>query len=348
MTSPLLTALRQSYPHAHLTWLVDQPNVQAIDANPYVDEVIVWDDTQWKMLRSTRPRHWIKNLFGFRWLASAARLKYLLYHRFNIFISFHPEQGLLLLRSVGPQISIGVFHTIRGMKRDYRPHYTKAYMKADTPVHQTDRNMLPLEALKLPPPADKQMIMGYTTEDAEAVYQLLVDWAIEPGFVVLVPKTTWLSKCWPEERWSALGDALAQNNKQVVLIGSKTEAEAIQRVASGMQSRPVTLAGLLTFRQAAALIARASLCVSSDSGPMHVAAAVGTPYLSLFGPTPATRYAPLVGKGLALMHPVPCGPCRETVCLNPPETQMQCMRLLTVSEVLKAALLALSNHSATP
>ena len=179
--------------------------------------------------------------------------------------------------------------------------------------------------------------MGYTAEDAEAVERLLGQKEIGPGFVVLAPKTTWESKCWPEERWSALGDALAAEGRQIVLLGTAAEGEALERVAAGMQSAPALLAKTLSFRQAAALIARASLCLSSDSGPMHTAAAVGTPYVSLFGPTPATRYAPLEAAGRVLLHPVPCGPCMELVCPNPPETRNECMRLLTISEVRDAA-----------
>jgi ADP-heptose:LPS heptosyltransferase len=58
-----------------------------------------------------------------------------------------------------------------------------------------------------------------------------------------------------------------------------------------------------------ALIHRCTFLISGDTGPMHIAAAVGTPYLALFGATPAKGRAPLTGKGLVLQHPVPCGPC---------------------------------------
>ena len=85
---------------------------------------------------------------------------------------------------------------------------------------------------------------------------------------------------------------------------------------------------MLTFRQMAALIARAPALVSGDTGPMHVAAAVGTPFVALFGPTPADGRAPLAGRGTVLLHPVPCGPCDQKVCPNKDEDQMRCMRLI--------------------
>ena len=348
MATPLLTALRQAYPEAHLTWLVEDKNVQAIDANPFVDEVMLWSSGQWSLMRSTRPRNWIKNRFGLRWLVGLARLRRRLKHRFDTVITFHPEHWQFLLDAAASDVSIGVFQSPGEQKRDYTSRYTKAYTEA-FPPHQIDIYLLPLDALGLPPPADKQMVIGYTAKDAEAAERHLREQGMRPGFVVLAPKTTWASKCWPEDHWVSLGDALAQAGKQVVLIGSASEAESAQRIAlgmqsQGMQSQPAMLAGKLSFREAAALIARASLVVSSDSGPMHVAAAVGTPCVALFGPTPPSRWAPPGDLGRVLLHPLPCSPCMDQVCRNPPESQMLCMRLLTVAEVLAAVMSVLASE----
>lgn len=338
MATPLLTALRQAYPAAHLTWLVEDRNVQAIDANPFIDEVMLWGSGQWSSMRSTRPRNWIRNRFGLRWLNGLARLNYHLKHRFDTVITFHPEHWQFLLDAVAPKTSVGVFQSSSEQKRDYTSRYTKAYTEKDFPVRQTDIYLLPTDALGLPPATDKRMVMGYTVEDSDSVDCLLRTHGVGPKFVVLAPLTTWSSKCWPEERWSALGDALVDRGNQVVLVGTKGEADAVKRVATGMQASSVMLAGALSFREAGALIARAALCISSDSGPMHVAAAVNTPYVSLFGPTPPARWAPVEGRGNVLLHPVPCGPCMKLICQNPPDSQMLCMHLLTVAEVLESAL----------
>lgn len=349
MATPLLTALRHACPDAHLTWLADTRNAQAIDANPHVDEVMLWDNDHWSLMRSTRPRNWIKNRFGFRRLAEQIRLNRALRGRFDTLISFHPEQDLMR-SAAAPAVSLGVFQSPRQAKRDYAPRYTKAYVSCyadnlpvDFPVHQTDTYLLPLDALGLPPATDKRLVIGYTAEDAASVGRLLRERDIRPGFVVLAPRTTWQSKCWPEEHWAALGDALAP--RQIVLIGSVSESAALERVASAMQTPPVTLAGQLGFRELAALLARASVCVSSDSGPMHLSAAVGTPVVSLFGATPPARYAPLKGAGRVLLHPVPCAPCMEQVCPNPPETFMNCLCLLPVAEVRDAALSLLTSET---
>ena len=160
MATPLLTALRRSYPDAHLTWLVEHGNIQAIDANPYVDEIMLWDSGYLPSLQSTRPRNWLKNRFGLRWLSELARLKFRLHRRFKVLISFNPEQWPLLLSAAAPEVSIGVFQSPRWAKRDYASRYTKAYTSRHTenltaldfPPHQVDICLLPLNALGLPPP----------------------------------------------------------------------------------------------------------------------------------------------------------------------------------------------------
>ena len=344
MTTPLLTALRGAYPNAHITWIVDPKYAQAIDAHPLVDEVLLWVNQYWPLMRSTRPRNWLKNWFGLRWMSDTVRLKSRLRSRFDTYISFHAEQRPFLLRAASPDFSIGVFESAREGNSNYESLYTKAFTPKDFPAHQTDLYLLPLNALALPPAKDKRMTMGYTAEDARVVNDLLEKAGVGPAPVVLVPRTTWESKCWPVERWSALGDALAEDGHRIILMGSSSEAGAIERVASNMRSAPLMLPGSLTFRQSAALIARASLCISSDTAPMHIAAAVGTRYVSLFGPTPPRRYAPLAGRGLSLIQPVPCGPCMKMTCPNPPETRMLCMNLLTVSEVLNAARAVLRDN----
>jgi ADP-heptose:LPS heptosyltransferase len=86
-----------------------------------------------------------------------------------------------------------------------------------------------------------------------------------------------------------------------------------------------------------ALLARALLLISGDTGPMHAAAAVGTPFLALFGPTPTQDRVPLVGAGRALAHDVPCGPCDKKRCGNTGEDVLRCLRLIAVDEAYIAA-----------
>ena len=338
MATPLLAALRAAYPDAHLTWLVEHTEVQAIDANPYIDEYIKWDGAYWK-----RQFRWNRLPLGLlrarRFCAELRRRHY------DVFISFQPEELAWLVRGINAPISVGVFDTFQqtdGLKRT-SPNvrlYSTAYTHDELPLHRTDQYLLPLRALGLPELPEKRMSMGFTEQDAAAADRFLHGQGLADGrpFVVIAPMTTWPSRCWPGERYAALGDALAQRlGHASVLIGSARpeERRTVADVAARMVSGPIQAAGVLDFRQMAALIARSAALISGDTGPMHVAAAVGTPSVSLFGPTPVLGRAPLTPGGRTLMHPVPCGPCDQKLCPNPPESHMLCMRLIGVDEVLE-------------
>ena len=238
-----------------------------------------------------------------------------------------------------------MFDTFRRFYRATKPSpwvrlYTHAYRHPNLPDHRVDQYLLTLQALGLPPAASKRMVMGFTAADAAAADAFLESHGIGKGqpFVVDAPMTTWPSKCWPAARHAELcGEIAARHRLPIVLIGSRKEHDEVARIAQMIAPAPVTAAGVLTFREMAALLSRASLVVSGDTGPMHVAAAVGAPNVGLFGSTSPAWYGPLESRGISLIRPVPCGPCDQKNCPNTGEDFEKCMRLLEVPEVLAAA-----------
>jgi len=338
MASPLLNALRSALPDAHLTFLAERCYRQGIDAHPCLDELLLWDPEEWaKILKTKIDRIWF--------LRTQKMRQALRGRRYDIFISLDPEKWSMTVRGVAAPLSIGVFDTFRqsdnaAATSRYASLFHVAYAYPKLPEHRTDQYLLPLRALGLPEPADKAMYLGFTADDVAAIDHFAEAWSLSSreSLVAVAPKTTWPSRCWPAEYYAGLCDALAHRHRcRVVLIGSQTERPDIEAVAARMKSAPILATGVLTFRQMAALIARSSLLISGDTGPMHVAAAVGTPYLALFGPTPVAGRVPLAGPGRALWHPVPCGPCDQKVCPNVGDDYMRCMKLLTVEEALEAA-----------
>ena len=349
MATPFLSALRRAYPDAHLTWAVEHSSADSIIANPCIDEILVWDSRYWRSMIRTRGLDLLapKRVLGLRWLVQALRMGAELRGRhYDALISFQPEEWPTLLAGTGAKRTIGVFDTFRQFSGEtvtspYARRYTHAYTFETLPEHRTDQYLLPLQALGLPQTENKQMVLGFTAEDAEAAKEFLTRHGCskDKPFVVLTPMTTWESRNWPAERYVQLGDALVAQGQRIVVIGSPNlkEQAAVAAIAAQMQTPPITASGTLTFRQIAALIARASLVVSGDTGPMHVAAAVGTPYLALFGPTPILGRAPVAGRGLSLAHTVPCGPCDKEFCTLSNENYLLCLKLITVDEALAAA-----------
>jgi predicted lipopolysaccharide heptosyltransferase III len=349
MATPLLAALRRAFPNAHLTWIVETSAAASLAANPDIDELLVWDSRYWRSMIRTRGVEILapKRVLGLRWLFQAFRMGAALRGRhYDTLISLQPEEWPTLLPGTGAATTIGVFDTFRQFSgaaytSRYAQRYKYAYTFADLPEHRTDQYLLPLQALGLPPTENKQMVLGFTSEDAEAADQFLQQQGQDTNqpIVVLAPMTTWTSRNWPAERYVQLGDALAKQGRKIVLIGSPNPKEqaAVGAIAAQMQTPPMTALGTLSFRQMAALLARASLVISGDTGPMHVAAAVGTPYLALFGPTPVLGRAPQAGRGLSLAHAVPCGPCDKDFCNQSGENILRCLKLISVDEALAAA-----------
>ena len=156
---------------------------------------------------------------------------------------------------------------------------------------------------------------------------------IQPG---TSPTMRW--KQWPVERYRELIARLAieQPESRIILFGSPSEVEMIEDLAGGLGANVTVAAGRTNVKQAAALIERCVLLVCNDSGLMHMAVAVGTPVVAIYGPTDIRRTAPLGSSHLVIRHELPCSPCfrlegDEQVHLCP---HHDCLMTITVDEVL--------------
>ncbi|MBC7807082.1 MAG: glycosyltransferase family 9 protein [Akkermansiaceae bacterium] len=338
MGSAILPALRDRYPDAHITWLAHSTALQAIEASPYVDEILLWEGMYWKRkVRTFAWLSWFRAMLAFR--------RELRCRDYDIFISLQADEWPSLALGSGASVKIGVFDTFRRFfgdrkTRRYTRFYDFSYAFPNLPEHRIDQYLLCLDALGIQKPDDKRITLGYTKDDRAAADRFKAESGLgenEP-FVLLVPMTSWYTKCWPGDGFVALGDTLARRGHRVVLSGSPKEGESVRALAERFEVPPIIAAGQLCFRASAALIDDAALVVCGDTGPMHAAVALGTPYVALFGATSPAWYGPLAGHGTVLLHPVPCGPGDQKRCANTGDKFLLCMNLLTVEEVTDAAL----------
>jgi ADP-heptose:LPS heptosyltransferase len=153
------------------------------------------------------------------------------------------------------------------------------------------------------------------------------------------PGATWPAKKWLPDRFGELADMLvAKLGVQVIMVAGQHEGDAVNVILKQSFSNIKVFTGL-PLRQLAAIIARCSLFIGNDAGPMHIAAAVGTPTIGLFGPGEEDIWFPYTaGDGhIALRKDVPCHPCHLDFCNRQGNGFMECMKLLTVGEVFDAA-----------
>ena len=177
-----------------------------------------------------------------------------------------------------------------------------------------------------------------TADDERAVEQLLAAAGVGDGFVALAPGSIWGSKRWPY--YDELATRLAAHGS-VAVVGSPEDAalgRSIAAAAARAGGRVVDGCGRLTLRQSAVLIRRARVLVTNDSAPLHLASAVGTPVLALFGPTiPEFGFGPIgAGDQTLGIAGLVCRPCSDH---GPPQCPLghhRCMRTLSVTTVLAA------------
>lgn len=112
-------------------------------------------------------------------------------------------------------------------------------------------------------------------------------------------------KRWPLENWVAVAQTLTQAGKSVVFVGDKTDAETVAQITPHLPTGSVNLAGKTSLRELASVLAACDLLISGDSGPMHLAVAVGTPTIAIFGATNPVRHGPYGTRNTVLHDPVP-------------------------------------------
>jgi len=142
----------------------------------------------------------------------------------------------------------------------------------------------------------------------------------------------WLSKIWPQENMVRLCEELGSRDIRVVISGTEKDLPQANALMSMVKNtKLINACGKTTINQLACLIKRCKVYVSADSSPLHIAAAVGVPFVALFGPTDPRRHLPMAGDCQVINKDLPCSPCYKTKCLS-----KKCMKLITAEEVLEA------------
>ena len=205
--------------------------------------------------------------------------------------------------------------------------YTSRVPVAGT--HETER----LASLAGPGPVPRPSL-GLTPDDRAAAKQWLEQTGIDQPFTAVAPGSVWATK-----RWPGYAELVAILSGPVVVIGGPEDAETGRAMAAANPGRIHSAAGSLSLRGSAALIEQARLLVTNDSAPLHLAGAVGTPVVAIFGPTvPAFGFGPLGETDRIVQHTeLSCRPCSRHGPMVCPLGHHRCMREITVERVLAAA-----------
>jgi heptosyltransferase-2 len=341
-TTPAVRALRLGFPRAHLTYLVGSWSRDVIENNPNLDEIIVYD----------APRH--SQDRGRAWLSTLGCLRQLRRKRFDMAVVFHRTSfaGLLALLAGVPN-RVGFDYHGQGRFLTQRVAY-------EVGKHEVDRYLDVVRCLGLSP-AGLWTEMQVGKKEQDEASQLLRANGLKPDEIIFAvlpgggknPGTFMPTKRWPADRFARLIDEMARRFQvKVLLVGGPGDEEVVGSVISQMESRAVNLVGKTTFKQLAAVLQRCRLFIGGDSGPLHIAAAVGTPTVGIFGPSDPRLVAPRGEKHLAVWKKVSCSPCYwpDTVAAGHDfsecgEGSRECMSAIQVEDVLSAIRLQLEGTS---
>lgn len=157
------------------------------------------------------------------------------------------------------------------------------------------------------------------------------------GAVVIQPGASIMQKCWEPEKFLALGQWIASKGWKLILVGGPSEQRSAQMIAAGMpEGRALDLCGKIPLAETAAVVALCDLYVGSDTGVLHIAYGVGTPTVHLFGPGVLEKWAPKGSRYRAISKKLPCSPCIRYNYVPPCPYDTECMKMITVEEVVEA------------
>lgn len=328
LTTPAIRALRAALPHAQIHALAGPWSADVLSAYDEIDMVLTLPFPGFSRARPGQPP-------AYRLLLDAAQtLRDIGYGSAVIFRPDHWWGGLLAKFA-------GIPERIGYRLPDVKPFLTHGQEYLYT--HSVTASLRLVERWTGPiAPADADYRFPVDSIDRDELDELLETADIGPRqpLVVIHPGAGTTVKRWTEEQWSSVGDALAgQLDATVVLTGTEREQPLIQEIAVRLSVPFYPLAGDTSVRQLAALYQRAKIVLGPDSGPLHLAAAVGTPTVTLFGPADPVEFGPWGPRDrhLVLTSTIGCRPCRILNWDHDDLMNHPCVRDITVAQVLYAA-----------
>jgi heptosyltransferase-1 len=325
-TLPALEAIKRTYPGSDITWVVEEAAADILDGHPLIRRLLVSRRKSWTSM--------LKNpLTFFQGLGSIVRFfSELRSTRYDIAIDF---QGLFK-----SGILIGLARAERKIGFDRTRELSYLFLNERLPAYDIEKHALeryldvarylgakdPSPACTLPIEREiftiKQRIEGLTPEGRP--------------LIAINPMARWKTKLWSERKFAELADRLiSERNVVVIFTGSHEDGQVNARILAMMEQSAVNWAGETTLKELAALASLCTVFITTDTGPMHLAAAAGTRVVALFGPTAPWRTGPFGPSHVIVRAGLDCSPCFKRTC----DDNVRCMEEITVDEVMRKIVL---------
>jgi len=319
LSTPVIKALRDNYPHAYIAMMVSPYGKNIVEDNPYLDEVIIYD-------KDGKHKSWRRSI------KFAQNLKK---KRFDLAVVLHPTNRVHLVTFfAGIRRRIGYDRKLGFLLTDRIEHTKQLGQK-----HELEYALDLVRCLGIEP-KDKTLFMPLKPESEAWVEKLFKQEGIEKTdrLLAIHPGASCPSKIWPNKRFADVASRLIEKyGFRVLVIAGPKDLALAESVIKHMHHPVINLAGRISVSQLASVLKRCNLFISNDSGPVHIAASVGTPVISIFGRNQKglgpVRWGPIGKKDKILHKEVGCIECLAHNCTK----EFACLKAITVDDVIDAA-----------
>ncbi len=323
---PVAWALRALNERARIDWMVMPGCAGVLEGLEPINEVVLFD----------------RRRYGRMWRNPAALAdfaKFVRRLRKARYTTVIDLQGLLrsglLAWLSGARTRIGLAGAREGAGRFY-----SHTVPVPGEISSVDRYMLAAEAVGAEAGQERQFDLSISPQHYQAACDLLTDHGFNSRqqYVVLVPGARWASKRWPVESWASLIACIRRDLDMVpVIIGGPDERQTAEQIRALDCGPVIDLVGQTSLKVLAAVLEGARVVVTNDTGPMHLASAVGRPVVAIFGPTNVHRTGPYGAGHVLLEGRADCAPCySRECCFAGGAEELVCLRRITVGEVVES------------
>lgn len=313
LTTALVRCLRASYPSARIDYVVKKEFATLLEGNPHINKVIPFD----------------KNL-GFRGLIQCRRL--IAQARYTHILDLQKNiRSFLLARLQGATVSN---FSKKVLARKLLIQLKWNFYQDVKPVLQ--RYFESVKKLGIVYDGKGTEVFPTADDQRKAMEYLPSANGLDEKWIGLAPGAQWANKRWPAENFALAAHALSETyDAPLLALGGKSDSETVGRVEQNLQLPLVRLDGKTTLMQSAAVLSRCKLLLTNDTGMMHLAQAVGTAVVAIFGPT--TRqlgFFPFPPNSRVAESDVPCRPCTQKGRKQCPKGHFNCMHQVTPEMVI--------------
>lgn len=295
---PVASALKKDNPDAKITWIVEKPAYDLLTNNPYIDEIIIFDKKRFKS---------VSGLIKYGPILA----RQLQSRNFDLVIDLQglfKSAAIALLSGAKKRL---VYCNARELSHLVSQRVCGEYSEG----HVIDRYLDVVRYLGVN--VDKPHFEVNSTDQESGKAKAIAASAgldITKPYAVLAPGTNWPNKCWPTNYFAELADKLFDTGVIPVIIGGPKDDVLYQEIANKASVPPIDLVGKTSLKELAYVIKKARVFVGGDTGPMHLAVAVNTSVVALFGPTDPERNGPYGDSHIVIRSNEECAGCWKRKC----------------------------------